>query len=158
MPDGDRDRDGDNDTIEIQRDPSLADDLLRHGSADGSALAESEPVDSIAVGSKAVDLGASGSGPRWVEPVEDDEDYYEPPKKRSRVTTGLVIALIFLLGMFVGVSVSRLLPSQQRPQVVYLLNDDGGAPQAPSGMPSTFPSGMPSGSPAGGPPGAPSGR
>ena len=152
MPDGDRDRDGDNDTIEIQRDPSLADDLLRHGSADGSASAESEPVGSIAV-----DLGPAGSGPKWVEPVEDDEDYYEPPKKRSRLTTGLVIALIFLLGMFVGVSVSRLLPSQQRPQVVYLLNDDG-APQAPSGMPSNSPSGMPSGPPASGPPGAPSGR
>lgn len=115
---------GADDTIEIRRDPSLTDDLLH------------------------LDDGA-GSVSTWVEPAEDDEDYYEPPKKRSRVTTGLVVALIFLLGMFTGVTLSRLLPAQQRPQIVYLLNDDG-APRGPSGMPS--------GPSAGGPPGAPSGR
>lgn len=68
---------------------------------------------------------AGASMTTWVEPAEDDEDYYEPPKKRSRLTTGLVVALIFLLGMFTGVTVSRLLPSQQRPQVIYLLNNEG---------------------------------
>ncbi|WP_156821128.1 hypothetical protein [Microlunatus phosphovorus] len=96
---------------------------------------------------------AGASMTTWVEPAEDDEDYYEPPKKRSRLTTGLVVALIFLLGMFTGVTVSRLLPSQQRPQVIYLLNNEG-SPQASSGMPS----GMPTDSPSDLPPGGPSGR
>lgn len=113
---GDLNHHGADDTIEIQRDPRLADDLLQHGSSDDAVAA-------------------------WVEPAEDDEDYYQPPKKRSRVTTGLVVALIFMVGVLVGVTGGRALPQQRAPHVVYLLNDEG------SSAPGVGPSGAPSGTP-----------
>ena len=39
------------------------------------------------------------------------------------MTTGLLVALIFALGMLAGVLVGRLLTPTPAPQIVYVLND-----------------------------------
>ncbi len=55
--------------------------------------------------------------------LADDEEYLEIDHKRSRWTTGLAIALIFVVGIFCGVLLTRALSPTPAPQTVYLLND-----------------------------------
>ena len=79
---------------------------------------------------RSIRLGAAlWALPQVPEPDEDDE-YFEPhDQKRSRVTTGLLVALIFALGVLAGLLVGRLLTPAPAPQIVSVLND------APSSAP-----------------------
>lgn len=102
----------DDDTVET----SLTDELLAHTEAETETA--SEPT---------------ASETAWSS--EDDEEFLAPSAKRSRWTTGLVVALIFVLGAFCGVLLGKALSPTPAPQVVYLLGDGS----APSGSPSALP-------------------
>ena len=119
MPDVD-DRQPD-DTIETR----LVDDLL-------------SPTDPETLGPPAAD-GASASTdptPPVGDPAVEDEYDLEGTGRRSRVTTGLIIALIFALGVLVGVLVARQLSPAPPPRIVYVLNDSGdSSARAPSSVP-----------------------
>jgi hypothetical protein len=104
------------DTVGSRRDTSLADDLLDRDDTSEAVRGGGERQDEL----------------RDVEPNEDeqdarrgdDDDYFEPhPQRRSRVTTGLLVALIFVLGMLCGVLAGRVLTPTRPPQIVYLLGD-----------------------------------
>ena len=104
------------DTVEV----GLADDLLGpHDEADD----ETHPSAPAA----AAPAPSSGS--------DDEEDYLEPPRRRGKLTTGLLVALIFLVGVLAGTVLTKVLAPAPAPQVVYVLNDSG-ASSIPSAVPS----------------------
>jgi hypothetical protein len=109
-------------TVELRTDRSLADDLL---SPDRDATLEDRP--------DVADAGTASA----LEPDEED-DYFDPhAQRRGRGTTGLIVALIFALGMLCGVLVGRALMPAPQPQIVYLLNDVGASPEQHPPSPST---------------------
>lgn len=98
-------------------DRGLADDLL--GSGESSPEADLPTATPVAV----------------PDVAGDDEDYLQPARKRGKLTTGLIVALIFLLGILVGTVLSKTLSPAPAPQVVYVLNDAGSP--APTAVAST---------------------
>ena len=57
---------------------------------------------------------------------EADDDYLDfVDHKRSRVTTGLIIALVFAVGVLFGALITRTLAPAPQPQIVYVLNKAG---------------------------------
>lgn len=166
MPDTDHDRtdaprsdDGSSDdTVEITTRPSLADDLLRGGTAEGYGV---EAVDGSTDGPGLVDgpgqsdgiqhtretgrvdgmiMGKRAADPPDPDP-DDDDDYLEPDtRRRSRLTTALLVALIFALGTLTGVLVGRVLTPAPTPRIVYLLNDAPTSAPSTSALPSPTPS------------------
>lgn len=112
------------DTVETSYAPSLSDDLL--------AVHDEPAPDATAV--------APTAAPPAGEEQDEDDEYFEPQtRRRSRLTTGLLVALIFLLGMLAGVLLGRALASDPAPQVVYVLNDAGStaAPVTPTAGPTS---------------------
>ena len=85
---------------------SLADDLLTRS---GNGTVVDAPTQTAA---------EPGSGPTG----EDDDYLYTDGHRRSRVTTGLLIALIFVIGVLSGVLLARILTPTPPPQIVYVLN------------------------------------
>lgn len=71
------------------------------------------------------------AGPEWSD-LPDDEDYLAPAARRSRLTTALLVALIFLIGVLVGTVLSKTLSPDPAPQIVYVLNDAGSPAPAPA--------------------------
>ena len=73
------------------------------------------------------DAEASVPGPAgasWSD-LGDDDDYLAPPTRRGKLTTGLLVALIFLVGILLGAVLSKTLSPAPAPQIVYVLNDSG---------------------------------
>ncbi|HET9649395.1 MAG TPA: hypothetical protein VFP34_14360 [Microlunatus sp.] len=71
--------------------------------------------------------------------TSDDEDFQPIEGKRSRWTTGLGVALIFMVGVLCGAVLSHVLSPAPAPPTIYVLNDAGTGPTAsptPSGGPS----------------------
>ena len=122
------------DTVELDAGPSLADDLLHSDDPAEEEVEQDEQDDP--------ERGQTADAPRTggvAEPSTDstgpdeDDDYFEPDgQRRSRVTTGLLVALIFALGVLTGVLVGRLLTPTPAPQVVYVLNDAPSSAPVPS--------------------------
>ena len=99
--------------------PGLAEDLLG-------------PADDAGAGPTAArDSAESAAG--WSD-LRDDEDYLAPAARRGKLTTGLLVALIFLAGLLVGTLLTRVLAPAPAPQVVYGLSDSGAS--APTAAPS----------------------
>ncbi len=112
------------DTVEVTTPPSLADDLLHGGAADGDA--------EVVTADPAADPGVADP---------DDDDYLEPDtRRRSRVTTTLLVALIFALGTLTGVLVGRVLTPAPAPRIIYLLNDAPSSAPSASALPAPTPS------------------
>ncbi len=103
------------DTVEI----GLADDLL--GPADD---AQADPSGSTP------DASTPAAEPKTWSDLSDDEDYLAPAGRRSRLTTGLFVALIFLVGILVGTVLTRALAPTPAPQIVYVLSSGSPAPTA----------------------------
>jgi hypothetical protein len=62
----------------------------------------------------------------------DEEDYLAPVARRGKLTTALIVALIFIVGILVGTVLYKALAPAPPPQIVYVLNDAGSsAPSAP---------------------------
>ena len=111
------------DTVEIRRDPSLVDDLLPPADTTELELEGGEQT----AGSQPVDRREG------LDRQDEDDEYFEPhTQRRSRVTTGLLVALIFALGMLCGVLAGRVLAPPSRPQIVYLLNDANTSTSTPA--------------------------
>lgn len=118
------------DTVEL----NLADDLL--GPADEADVdpAGATPSGSRTAGTTAADPTPGDPTPADPTPADsrstwpdlpDDEDYLAPAARRGKLTTGLLIALIFLVGVLVGTVLTRTLAPEPAPQIVYVLNDSG---------------------------------
>lgn len=132
------------DTVEHHAEPTLADDLLSsdHPAEDGDVIrggAEGEvgrdERGDLEQGQSAEARTSAGLPSRATDstgPDEDDE-YFEPhDQRRSRLTTGLLVALIFALGVLTGVLVGRLLTPTPAPQIVYVLDDASASAPVPS--------------------------
>jgi hypothetical protein len=134
------------DTVELDAGPTLADELLHsdHPAEDEVEQGEQgeqderderDERDDLERGERA-DARPSGGLPSPATDStgpDEDDDYFEPDgQRRSRVTTGLLVALIFALGVLTGVLVGRLLTPTPAPQVVYVLNDAPSSAPVPS--------------------------
>lgn len=109
------------DTITTPTASSLADDLL--SPTDTGTDAETSP----ATGDEPADSEARG---------EADDDYLDfGDHRRSRVTTGLIIALIFAVGVLFGALLTRTLTPAPRAQIIYVLSEPGGS-DSPHPVPS----------------------
>ncbi len=108
-PDPTGDDRGPDDTVET----SLLDDLLSPATQTPGTSPEAAPVDAV---------GA---------PMTDDDYLDLTSHRRSRVTTGLAIALIFALGVLAGVLINRTFAPTPAPQIVYVLGDTQ-TPPAPA--------------------------
>jgi hypothetical protein len=115
------------DTVGSRRDTSLADDLLDRDDTSDAVRGGGEWQDELREVEPDQDEQDAQRG-------DDDDDYFEPhPQRRSRVTTGLLVALIFVLGMLCGVLAGRVLTPTRPPQIVYLLGDSTtSTPPSPS--------------------------
>ena len=115
------------DTVGSRRDTSLADDLLDRDDTSEAVRGGGERQDELREVEPNQDEQDARRG-------DDDDDYFEPhPQRRSRVTTGLLVALIFVLGMLCGVLAGRVLTPTRPPQIVYLLGDSTtSTPPSPS--------------------------
>jgi hypothetical protein len=122
------------DTVELDAGPTLADELL-HSDHPAEDEGEQDERDDLERGERA-DARPSGGLPSPATDStgpDEDDDYFEPDgQRRSRVTTGLLVALIFALGVLTGVLVGRLLTPTPAPQVVYVLNDAPSSAPVPS--------------------------
>ena len=122
------------DTVELDAGPTLADELL-HSDHPAEDEVEQDEQDDLERGQRA-DAPPSGGLPSPATDStgpDEDDDYFEPDgQRRSRVTTGLLVALIFALGVLTGVLVGRLLTPTPAPQVVYVLNDAPSSAPVPS--------------------------
>ncbi len=114
------------DTVGSRRDTSLADDLLDRDDTSDAVRGGGEWQDELREVEPDQDEQDAQRG-------DDDDDYFEPhPQRRSRVTTGLLVALIFVLGMLCGVLAGRVLTPTPPPQIVYLLGDSTTSTPSPS--------------------------
>lgn len=103
---------------------SLSDDLLTPTESNLHDLADNGNLDATA----APDPNLA---------AEADDDYVDfSERKHSRFTTGLIVALIFTVGVLCGVLLTRTLSPTPQPQIVYVLNDAHSAPPPPTQSPS----------------------
>lgn len=99
-------------------DYSLADALLSRSETDTLIQSRSETVPP-----------PPGTG---AETTASDDDYLDfDTHKRNRVTTGLVVCLIFALGVLTGALVALTFAPSQPPATVYVLSETA-SPSAPS--------------------------